>query len=656
MNRGTVILLALAILLAHTFAIHQTPHAGDIAAPYEIAHVAYRLGRNLVHEGAALWNPGGAPVESYPSALWVLVSALAARLYFSPILATQALGLCAALATVIVLAQFSPKRTSGLIAPVLLAASGSVAAAALSGTEAAFAMLLSTTAFLAFERGWRRTLALALALLLLTRPEGAAFLFLLFTFEGLLRPRNEGTPRAQRWSAFLLPGLVALATLFVRRALTGLWLSPFAAPLSEYDPARWRVGTEYLASFVFSSGFGLLFLAVVLSLCAGRSSAMGTRSLALAGTWWAVVAFSGGDELPFWNALVPALPLFFLGVQECLRVWMDERVSLARVVWPLLFLSVGAAFLVSKVPGDVGPLRLEGLLTRWQTPRGELAATYPRPFARLGLLEEIRAVEHLRTVGVFLRQRVGADAVILTSWPGAIGYLSRKEVRDLSGRAWPPPGEVRPHSWRGAARVDVVASLASDIDYIVPVIGTLDLSDTPGDFLVAWLERYDTIGPTEKRLRELRKALMNGFMLVSVPVPAESSAPNKPSERPFLLLQRKDIEMIPALSLEAGDGLLRVHARHEGHLQVVDLCVRVTTFDGRELYLSPPGNWMPSAPLDARTSLLIFPTGTRSIQLLEARVPAELRGAKVSAWLHNPGMHPEGPLSPVGSPVTGELR
>src|SRR5512134_226939 len=72
MNRGTVILLALAILLAHTFAIHQTPQAGDIAAPYEIAHVAYRLGRNLVHEGAALWNPGGLPVESYPSALWVL--------------------------------------------------------------------------------------------------------------------------------------------------------------------------------------------------------------------------------------------------------------------------------------------------------------------------------------------------------------------------------------------------------------------------------------------------------------------------------------------------------------------------------------------------------------------------------------------------------
>jgi hypothetical protein len=119
MNRGTVILVALAILLAHTFAIHQIPKNGDIAAPYEIAHVSYRLGRNLVYEGAALWNPGGAPAESYPSVMWVLVSALAARVYLSPGFVAQGLGLCAALATVIVLAQFSPKRASGLIAPLL---------------------------------------------------------------------------------------------------------------------------------------------------------------------------------------------------------------------------------------------------------------------------------------------------------------------------------------------------------------------------------------------------------------------------------------------------------------------------------------------------------------------------------------------------------
>jgi hypothetical protein len=656
MNRGTVILLALAILIAHTFAIHQSPATGDIARAYEIAHVAFRLGRNLVYEGVALWNPGGPPVESYPSALWVLVSAAAARVYVSPIMVTQVVGILSALATVIVLAQFSPKRTSGLIAPLLLAASGSAAAACLSGTEATLAMLLATTAFLAFERGWWRTLSLALALLVVTRPEGSALLVLLFVLEALLRPRVGLERRPPRWRAYVLPGLALAVTLLVRRTLTGFWLSPFTAPLVEIEPGRWRIGAHYLASFAFSSGFGLLFLAVILSLCAGRSSAMGTRALALAGLWWVIVVLSGGDGLPFWNALVPVLPLFFLGVQECLRVWMDERVSLARVVWPLLFATVGASFLVSKVPGDLGPLRIEELLTRWQTPRGELAAAYPRKFGRLGLMEEIRAVEHLRTVGVFLRHRVGADDVILTGWPGAIGYLSRKEVLDLTGRVWPLPGHERPLSWRGVSRVDVVASLSEEVDYIVPVIGTLNLKGAPGDFMVDWLERYDTIGHTERRFRELQRALGSRFMLVSVPVPAESSTPNEPSERPFLLLQRKDLEMIPVLTLEVEQGLVRVLARHEGHQQVVDLCVRATTSDGEELYLSPPGAWRRSAPLDARTSLLIYSTGTRSIELIEARVPDELRGAKLTAWLHNPGMRPDGALSPVGLPVTCELE
>ena len=142
MNRGTVVFLALAILLAHTLAIHQTPE-GDFAPPYEIAHVAYRLGRNLVYEGSASWNQGGGWVESYPSPLWILLSAFSARTYLSPTIVSQWFGIFCSLATVIVLAQFSVVRMAGLIAPMLLAACGAAAAAGASGTEAPLAMLLS---------------------------------------------------------------------------------------------------------------------------------------------------------------------------------------------------------------------------------------------------------------------------------------------------------------------------------------------------------------------------------------------------------------------------------------------------------------------------------------------------------------------------------
>jgi len=653
MNRGTVVFLALALLLAHTLAIHQTPD-GAFAEPYEIAHVSFRLGRNLVHDGSALWNPGGAPAESYPSPLWVLVGAVSARLYLGPTVIAQALGFASALATAVVLAWFSPKRSAGLIAPLLLAASGSAAAAAASGTEMALAMLLVTLAFLAFERGARRTLALVLTLLVLTRPEGLAFALVLLGLRLLAPPEGAAPPPKARQSAFVLPLLVVTGTLLVRKLATGLWLSPFAAPLLELDPGRWQLGLLYLWSFVYASGFGLLAAVLVLSLALGRTSPMGRRALALVAAWWGVVVVSGGDDQPFWNALVPVLPLFFLAVQESLREWMDREARLVHAVWMLLGLTMVGAFLASKVPGDVGPLRLEQPLTAWQTPGGALGRAYPRSFGRLGLLEEIRTVEHLRTLGVFLRDRVSEDTSIQTLWPGAIGYLSRKEVLDLAGRAWPLPGAKRTNSWRGVPRVDVLAALAREADYLVPFLGTLPEADAPTDFLRDWLARYDVVGATDERVRELLMAL-RGYELVAVPVPIKSRNPRVPSERPFPILRRKELKLAPDLELVRQGDELRVLARHEGHQQVVDLCVCFTDARGASSYLRPTGDWEDGPAVDARTSLLLFPSGQRALHLVRFRAPAAASGT-LTAWLHNPGMRPDAPLSGVGAPVSLELR
>jgi hypothetical protein len=186
------------------------------------------------------------------------------------------------------------------------------------------------------------------------------------------------------------------------------------------------------------------------------------------------------------------------------------------------------------------------------------------------------------------------------------------------------------------------------------VIGTLSETDAPQDFLRAWLDHLDLAGATEERVSALLGAL-NDFMLVYVPVPAESRRPSAPSERPFPLLQRRDLDLTPVLSLEIEDGRVRVLARNEGHQQVVDLCLRVSRRNGDEYYLRPTGSWTNTGPLDARTALLVFPTGTRSIQLIEAKVPDELQGARLTAWLHNPGMAPDAPLAQVGKAVRGQL-
>ena len=152
MNRVTVVLLALALLLAHSLAIHQST-TGSLGPPYDIAHVAFRVARNLVHEGSATWLPAGTVVEAYPSPLWVGICYLAERFYASPITVTQVTGFACMLGAIFFVAQFSAKRLVGLVAPVLLAVSGCAAAAGASGTEAPLAMLLVTLAVLAFERG-----------------------------------------------------------------------------------------------------------------------------------------------------------------------------------------------------------------------------------------------------------------------------------------------------------------------------------------------------------------------------------------------------------------------------------------------------------------------------------------------------------------------
>ena len=653
MNRGTVVFLALAILLAHTLAIHQTP-AGDFAPPYEIAHVAFRLGRNLIYEGAAAWNPDGSWIDSYPSPFWVLLSALAARTYLSPTIVCQWFGIFCSLATVVVLAQFSVARMAGLIAPMLLAACGAAAAAGASGTEAPLAMLLATGAFLAFERGWPRALAMSLTALVLVRPEALALLAVLFLLELVGRPSTLYARRLSMRRSYLLPFAIVVIFPLLHRLAGGSWISPFTAHLLDWDLARLRLGTEYLWTFLYASGYGLLVLTLVVSLAFGRASPMALRATVLAVAWFAVVALSGADGLPFWNALAPVLPLLFLAIQECLREWMDDHPVLAWAVWPLLVVSVLASFMASKVPGDLGPFPLEGSLMAWMRPTEALERDFGRPLGRVGLMDEVRSVEHLRPLGVFLRDKVSPDASILTFWPGAIGYLSRKEVFDVLGRVWPPPGKERTLSWRGVPKVDVVEAISRQADYLVPVIGSLSEGKVPSDFLRTWLERYDVVGPSETRLRELVNAI-SGYELVCVPVPEADDRPREMSERPFPLLRRHDLKLTPKLEIELDGRRFRVYVRHEGHQQVVDLMVSATGVDGSSWNLNPIGEWVSESRTDARTKVLLHPTGLAPIRMIEAELPSDPLPVEIVAQLHNPGVRPDTLLSEIGAPYVLKL-
>lgn len=654
MNRTTVVLFALVILLAHGLAIHQTAD-GSFAAPYEQAHVAYRLGRNLVHLGSVSWNPGGAMVESHPSPLWVLLCAVSERAYQPTGLLSQIGGVLAVLATVALLAQFSPKRMTGLVAPLLLAASGSAAAAGPSGTEMSLAMLLVTGSFLAFERGWQRTLSTLLVLLVLTRPEGTPLL-LVFLGLGLARGRSAETGRL-RLSPFVVPLLVAAALPLARARWTGHWLSPSEHGVLAADAAQWRLGWAYLQSFLLGSGSALLLLLPLAVLLAGRLTATGARALAVAAAWCLLVVAGGGDALPMWNALAPVLPLLFLSIQEAVAVVVDRFPRAAAPMAALLLAAVGASFLVSKSPGDLGPLPLQRLQRYWLEPREPLASAYGRPLGRAGLALEIREVERLRSLGSFLRERIGQASTILTPWPGSVACFSRKRVFDLLGRASPPPGESMPHAWRGRPRLDLVRMFELEPDYVVPVLEGLTPGASPVQILRGWLQDYDRQGDGEDRLFELVNAL-SPYELITVPVSEEAPVAVGQGPRPYVLLRKRRLELAPVLEVACEGAEFRVLARHEGHQQVVDLKVWLVDARQRPWAMTPTGRFVEDAvdEISTRTGLLLYATGPRPIQMVRGRVPAELAAlgkVEVRARIYNPGTSGDSPLAGIGPVITG---
>ena len=316
MNRTIALFLTVAILAAHTLAIHKNAW-GEIAPPYDTVHVAYRLARNLVQNGTLDWDVGAGGIESYPSLLWVGLAALAERFYLSVAVFTQVLGAVCATLTVIVLAQFSPGRLAGVIAPCLFVVSGSMASAAANGTEMAMFALLLTTSFLAFERRWPGVLAVSMALACVTRPEGILFVGVLFALElarGMWPDAEDDEeqeerpgPQATLVAAFALPLVVTLAVGGLRFSMTGRIMSPWMERLLFPDPNQWREGLAYLRDFFFTTGGALLIVFPMWYLLRNALSGLGVRALVLSAFWAAIVGFGGGDSLPFFQAMVPGI-------------------------------------------------------------------------------------------------------------------------------------------------------------------------------------------------------------------------------------------------------------------------------------------------------------------------------------------------------------
>jgi hypothetical protein len=644
MNRAIALFVALAMLLAHTLAIHDLGE-GSLAAPYDQAYVALRMGRNLVFDGQLAWNPGRSAFESYPSALWVLVCAAAERvaptLRLSTNLAVQSVGILASLTTLVVLSRFRRERVASLIAPLFLAASGAFAAAAASGLETAAFTLIAAGAFLALERGRTAWLALLLALLVLARTEGALLAGAMAVVRALGRPEpGDGAARRAGWIAFAAPAAVFALTLVARFASTGFLLSGETVALVQPLPGQWAGGMKSLSEFALVAVTPLLLAFPALCLLRGSLSHTGSHAVFLALSWFALCVLRGRGPLPFHEAFVPSLPFLCIAVQEGMIAALDGVSALRRRATLLVFaLALFGSALASRMPANLGPLPLQDLHERWVSPSGSARHGFEQTLGRMGLVEELEVTRRLRRVGIFLRDHAEPGTSVLTPWPGAVGYLSRHVVHDALGRASPRAPNERPGSWSRRERADVVAALALDADFAVPTCRIAARLPTLDETARAWLEGLDAHPDRSDRLGSISAALAR-YDLVLVPVEDYTRQRVSLGRELFPLLRHRRLSQRPALTLEIDRGSLRVLARHARHPQVADLEVRLEDESGKGWCLSPTGIAVPGAGARARVGLLLYAAGARGIELMRNPVPAHPAGGdwrRISARLVNPG-------------------
>jgi len=652
MNRTTVLILALVLLLAHVLAMHHDS-SGSFALPSDLAHVDFRIARNAIHGQGTSWSAGQSAAaiaeEGGTSFLWIALAAAAEFFALSPVRVSAFAGILAALLTLAVVARLNRDRLVGVTATVLLVVSGSFAAAAADGTATVLLTFFLALAFLALERRRVGFLGLALALAVLTRSDAMVYA-LGFLAAALLGQRTPS--RKLRLAPAFLPPLAAAALIIgIRMAHGARPLPPLVTSVFAFDPTQIHVGLWSVEAFVRGSLAPLLILLPTLQFLTGRLSGTGRRALGIAALGLAIVVLSGAHEAPMHVAFVPLLPMVFIAVQEGFISGLDRHPEREWMAWSCLSIACLCSTLASKIPGDLGPLPTEGLLNSMARENPVRQAAFGHEWnGRPGLTRDLNTSARLRALGIFFRSHTAPDATILTPWPGAISYLSGRRVTDLFDRAATSDGAPTA-SWMGRHRADVVAALEALPDYVVPVIADRKRPPSQAELVGTWLRQFDTIGLTPEREAQMAQALQP-YDLIAVPTPRSEDNLDEPSDSPAFLLRLRSLGLAPRLTCELHAGHLNVRVKHPGRHQIVELEVAAIAPDGTTWYLAPTGEFRPTTPLRARTEMLLFPTGDRHIELIGTSLPENLEGATITARLLNPYSNSTDPLAAVGASVT----
>ena len=471
------------LLFLAVFAFAFLLHAHMFHYTVDDAFISFRYARNLVEGEGLVFNPGER-VEGYTNFLWTVLLAGGMKAGLDPVPLSRWLGVLSGLALLGASWRFLRRRlptgSLALLAPVPIAASGAVALWSGAGLETVFYTLLVFTGAAAAtgpeRRSWLAPSAL-FALAALTRPEGA-LLYAVVTVERLLS-RRLSLRRA--WPGALLFAALLAGHEAWRIAYYGDFLpNTFYAKTGGGPSAAWR-GLGYLWRFFCPAG-GWVLLAPLPLLLIGRKRSWERTFGAVLLTQIVYVVAVGGDSLPFFRFLVPAVPFL-----AALAVAGLDRLFSFR-------------------DGTVGAPRLIALAVLLALP---LHASFRGEALRFLEEDRDRVELHWKVIGRWLGENADPEATIAVTTAGAIPYYSGLRTIDMLGitdrpiarREMPEMG----NGLAGHEKHDMEYVLHRRPDYILHYTFLLpEPIFTTGQFRTPWNRGLEELLKSERFDREYR--------------------------------------------------------------------------------------------------------------------------------------------------------
>ncbi len=432
--------MGLALLLSLFHQLLYPAVTGD-------AYVTLRYSRNLLEGYGPVYNPGEY-VEGYVNFFWLVLVTLPGMVFGDPDVAVATavvLGVGCVLGCVLLAYRLTNRivRSArpegadipglGVVAATLTAGVSSLAAYGASGAETPLFVLLVLTACLAFTSGRAVVAGVAVALAIMTRPEGVvlASAGLVWFVTGAVRGRNTVSAAG----AYLVGAGVLLVPWTVWRLTVYEHLLPNAlvSRLSGPWSARFADGWDYVAEFALAYQAFVVLAVVAVALLATRRGVSERVARARSVVWLlfglavshvvGVVAMGGG-WLPAWRLLAP--------VPVLLAVAGTAAYGLFAVTSP-----------PKDPPESLGVARREPLVRRRAVPVVALAlcglslvVTLGHPRALTAMQQLRESADQLTEIGYWLDESLPAGTVVSTHNTGALAYAAGPSivVVDVFGR------------------------------------------------------------------------------------------------------------------------------------------------------------------------------------------------------------------------------